>query len=82
MVLRTCSVFWSTKSLTMVNLASTELEYLTIEHLKPIDDLLTSLNLADMTKLKMNPAAALVNCQQLRFLDLRFVKTMKEKCKN
>ena len=63
-------VFWSTKSLTVVNLASTELEYLTFEHLKPIDDLLTSLNLTDMAKLRMDPATTLVKCQQLRTLDL------------
>ena len=37
----------------MVNLAATELEYLTFEHLKPIDDLLTSLKLNDMPKLKL-----------------------------
>ena len=53
------SAFWPNKALKQLYLNKTQLEYLTNEHLRPIDDFLDTLDLHEMPNLRMDPNIAL-----------------------
>ena len=53
------SAFWPNKALKQLYLNKTQLEYLTDEHLRPIDDFLDTLDLHEMPNLRMDPNIAL-----------------------
>ena len=53
------AAFWPNKALKQLYLNKTQLEYLTDEHLRPIDDFLDTLDLHEMPNLRMDPNIAL-----------------------